>query len=388
MINLKKISFSCFMLVLISVAVGLSSGLFLWSLEAVSRSREVHPYLIYLLPLVGVCVLWVYQKYADGFATGNVLIKAEINQPKKYISFLMWPFIFISTLLSHWFGASVGREGTALQMAASATDYICKTFKLDGKNRALYLIAALSAGFASVFGTVWAGVFFALEFSNFRYTDYKTILSIIGTAFGAHYICSLYPIHHSYYIMGSLPAYSFGNIFYLAIAALIFGLWARIYILGQRKLQQAVTYIKNPLHRPFVGACLFLLIIPFVGNQFLGLGLEHIQAAFGKPLAFSDFFIKTCLTLLCLSVGFKGGEVTPLFFIGACLGNALSFIIPLPIGFLAAIGFVAVFCGAAKTPLACVFMAAELFEPAILGFAILACFISYWASGQRGIYTD
>jgi H+/Cl- antiporter ClcA len=120
----------------------------------------------------------------------------------------------------------------------------------------------------------------------------------------------------------------------------------------------------------------------------VGLGIPVMVEAFQQPLAPWDFLGKYAFTLVSLGTGFKGGEVTPLFYIGATLGNALAPLLQLPFGMLAALGFVAVFAGAANTPFASAIMAIELFGGGIAPYALLACLMAFFVSGHPGIYTS
>jgi H+/Cl- antiporter ClcA len=51
-------------------------------------------------------------------------------------------------------------------------------------------------------------------------------------------------------------------------------------------------------------------------------------------------------------------------------------------------GFVAVFAGAANTPLACTIMAIELFGIQVGVYASIACVFAYLSSGHSGIYSS
>jgi H+/Cl- antiporter ClcA len=147
--------------------------------------------------------------------------------------------------------------------------------------------------------------------------------------------------------------------------------------------------ISYPPFRPFMGGIIIALAVWALGTtKYIGLGIPTIVEAFTTSLNGYDFLLKMVLTTFTLGVGFKGGEVTPLFFVGAALGNALAFFVPLPLGLLAGMGFVAVFAGATNTPMACILMGLELFGIESAVFIALACVVSYSFSGHRGIYAS
>jgi H+/Cl- antiporter ClcA len=199
-------------------------------------------------------------------------------------------------------------------------------------------------------------------------------------------------VHHTVYTVTQVPAMTIRGLLAAMVAGVAFGLMAMLFAktthaikhLGQRLIPWAPV-------RPFVGGALVAGIVFSIGTahttRFLGLGIPEIVAAFHQPLPPYDFAVKSFLTSLTLGTGFKGGEVTPLFFIGATMGNALSHVLPLPASLLAGMGFVAVFAGAANTPIASTLMAVELFGAEVGAFAGIASILSYLFSGHSGIYT-
>jgi H+/Cl- antiporter ClcA len=374
---------------LLSICIGSASAGFLVSLDWVTNFRETHLWIIYFLPLVGFVVSWVYQKYGKEVEAGNNLIIANIQQPQKVIPFRMSPMIYLATLATHLFGGSAGREGTALQMAAGIADRLVKPFSLDEEERRMLLISAIAAGFAAVFGTPLAGAVFGLEVARLGKVDYKALLPAFFSAIIADAVVTkFWLVGHTHYLIGEIPPLNAINILYAIFAGICFGICAKLFSLSMSYLgawgKKNIEYA--PL-RAASGAIVVLLLVWLLGtDKYLGLGIPTIEASFQTHLPFYDFIAKFILTVITLSVGFKGGEVTPLFFIGATLGNALSFFVPLPIGLMAGMGFVAVFAGAANTPLACILMAVELFGGQCGVYAAIACVVAYVVSGQTSIY--
>jgi len=387
---LNKILRCSLILILISVLSGSASALFLYTLDLVSNFRINHSYIIYFLPIVGLLVGLAYHYFGDRANHGNNLLLDEFHSPKDIIPFRMAPMIYLSTLISHLVGASVGREGTALQMGGAIADQFSKLFKLEDKDRKKIIIIGISAGFASVFGTPLAAAFFAIEVFHTRRIKLQYIFYSLISAYIAHYTCLAWGITHSSFVIQNIPSFSLINIFWTINAGIIFGLIAYLFTnFSHFFTDTSNRWIKFPPLRPFIAGLLILMLYVFFDFQkYMGLGIPTIQEAFVSPLATHDFLIKLLLTTFTIGFGFKGGEVTPLFFIGATLGNALIWFVPLPMGLLAGLGFVAVFAGATNTLLACILMGIELFGIQASPFIIIACAMAYLFSGHKSVYAS
>lgn len=374
---------------LISFLAGSTSALFLVLLDAVTLFRTKNNGLIALLPIAALITVILYQTVGRKSASGNHLIVATILQPSKpLIDWLMAPLILFTTLIAHLVGASVGREGTALQLSASLSDQLTQPFKLNKSERAILLKAAVAAGFGAVFGTPLAGALYALEFAGKKIQFNKNIVPIFICGFLANQVCLWWGIQHTVYTINQLPAISFHTGFLILIAAIVFGIIAFLFKTGLPFTKElAIKLIPNDLWRAVIGGFLIAAIIYFAGLfDFAGLGIPSILNAYVNAETPYAFFIKLLLTIISLSVGFKGGEVTPLFFIGATLGSTLSLIIPLPISFLAGMGMVAVFGAASKTPLASALLSFELFGQDIIFYAFVISFIASFIAGKKSIY--
>jgi H+/Cl- antiporter ClcA len=375
----------------VAVLAGSASALFLFSLDWATRTREAHRGLIWGLPVAGFAVGWLYLQWGRTVDAGNNLLIDEIHNPNQVVPLRMAPLILGSTVVSHLFGASVGREGTAVQMGGALADQLSHHFKLTTTQRRVVLMTGISAGFASVFGTPLAGAVFALEVlagPTLRQMRWAALLPCAVAAVAADHVGLWWGVQHTLYSAGSLPAFTAWSLSAMLLAGGLMGLTARVFAQSTHGLsawmKQRVPYA--PL-RPLIGGALIAAVVGWGhADRYIGLGIAVIVDAFSQPLAPWDFAAKLALTVASLGSGFKGGEVTPLFYIGATLGNALAPLLQMPVGLMAAVGFVAVFAGAANTPLACSVMAMELFGAPVGAFAALACAVSYLFSGRASIY--
>ncbi|UQD56385.1 voltage-gated chloride channel family protein [Flavobacterium sp. K5-23] len=390
--NFKKTTHLVLLWILICVLIGFLSGsasaFFLVSLEWVTQYREHTNWLIWFLPIGGLLIGLVYHYYGASVVKGNNLLLEEYETPQKTVPLKMVPLVLIGTLITHLFGGSAGREGTAVQMGGAIADQFTALFKLKATDRKTLLILGISAGFASVFGTPLAGAVFALEVLYFSKVSFKsTILSFL-VAFIAYYTVEFWKVEHTHYAIPIVPELNFQILFWVIFASALFGFAAMLFSRSTHLWTDLFSKtIKYPPLRPFIGGCILTLAVYFIGTtKYIGLGIPVIVDSFSNPNTAYDFLIKILFTGFTLGAGFKGGEVTPLFFVGATLGSALSPFIPLPIALLAGMGFVAVFSGATHTPIACTIMGMELFGIQGGLYIGIACLIAYFTSGSVGIY--
>lgn len=383
----------------LSIAIGAACALFLWLLDRTTAARVAHPWLLYLLPLAGVPMVWLYDKLGRGSDKGNNLIIEEIHKPGGGVPARMAPMVLIATLATHLFGGSAGREGTAVQMGGSiASAYGRLIPRFNHADTRTLLMAGVAAGFAGVFGTPIAGAFFAIEVLALGQLSYTAIIPCLFAAILADRACHAFNIHHTvYHLTTSIPPDGGLLMLKVAGAAVLFGLTGMFFAELTHSLHRIFAFICRPtILRPLIGGSLIIALVHLLGTRdYVGIGVVSpepggvsILSAFHEGGAQPwSWWWKCLFTAITLSVGFKGGEVTPLFFIGATLGNTLAWLFHAPVELFAALGFVAVFAGATNTPLACTIMAVELFGPQNAVYFAVACFIAYLFSGHTGIYT-
>ncbi len=369
---------------------GSASAIFLLSLDWAGQVRDAHLWLIGLLPLAGFGIGYCYHRYGSGVEKGNNLILAGIYTPQPALPLRMAPLVLLGTLITHLFGGSAGREGTAVQMGASLAAQLGKRWSLDANTGRILLICGVSGGFASVFGTPLAGAVFSLEWLFRRKIDPNSIFPAFWSAFTAYWVCDwVWGIGHTAYVIPEVAPLTLTNLAWMIPAGIAFGLAARLFVEAGHGVSRVFSSIAYPPLRPFIGGILVTVMVYFTGAYtYIGLGIPRMVEAFETPLPWYDFLAKTGLTALTLGSGFKGGEVTPLFFTGATLGNALAPYIPLPLALLAGCGFVGVFAGATNTPLASTLMGMELFGLEAGIYLGIACLVAFIFSGRGSIYAS
>ena len=372
------------------VLIGATCALFLITLNWCTQYREANTYIIWFLPIAGFLIGASYYYWGKSVVKGNNQIIDEYHTPSKIIPFKMAPLVLLGTLGTHLFGGSAGREGTAVQIGAAIADQFSRFVKLESLDRKLFLTIGISAGFAAVFGTPLAGAIFALEVVLIGRIRFDALLPSILVAIIADQACVFFGGTHTHYHVGIVPNFTVFNILWVCLAGVLFGLTGSLFAKGSHFWNaQFKKWINYAPLRPVIGGLIIAIIVYFMGTtRYIGLGVPVIVESFSEQVPSYDFILKLLLTTFTLGAGFKGGEVTPLFFIGATLGNALVWFIPLPIDVLAAMGFVAVFAGATNTPIACTLMGIELFGADVAQYVALACFIAYLFSGHSSIYSS
>lgn len=378
---------------MVGVLAGIASAVFLITLKWATDTRLAQPALLFLLPFGGLLLGWLYHHFAGAAARGNNLVIEEVHVNQIPIPLRMAPMVLLGTVFTHLFGGSAGREGTAIQMGASLADWLQRRLKLSPQDRRLMLLAGISGGFGSVFGTPLAGFIFALEVQSIGRVWYEGFIPCLTAAIVGDLVTDLLiktvGVTHSHYPQLVNAAPEPDLLIKFIIAGALFGLTSLFFVELTHGIKQLARerISWSPL-RPLVGGLIIIGLTLIVGSgDYLGLSLSLINNSLnGSGVAPFAFLAKLIFTAVTLGMGFMGGEVTPLFVIGSTLGYTLGRVLGVDPALMASVGLVAVFAGASNTPLACTLMGIELFGGGSLLYVGLGCFVAYLASGHRSIY--
>ena len=333
---------------------------------------------------------FLYKKYGKNSKKGNNLIIENINGNDEKIHFIMAPLVFIGTVLTHLFGGSVGREGTGVQIGGTIGNSLSNMFNKTGLDKRILLISGVSAGFSSVFGTPIAGTIFAVEISTIGKLNYASMLPAITSAIVGDKVARLIGASHSHFKIPEIEPFITMNIGKVIVLSICFGLISKLFVYMTHWFKDIFNKkLESDYAKIFIGGSIVVIVTLLLGNRmYNNLSLGLLTDAFDGNTPYFAFIIKLLLTTLCLGVGYQGGEVTPLFVIGATLGATLSPILGLPVVFSAALGLIGVFAGATNAPIASFVLYLELFGSNNMIFTIIVCIVSVFISGKKGIYAS
>ena len=377
----------------LAAAVGLVCGgvgtAFHLSVEAVTELRGEHGWILWLLPVAGLAIVVLYKgTKCEGMGTNNVIRAVQSGEA---VSPLLVPAIFLGTVLTHLCGGSAGREGAALQMGGSIGYNVGKLFHLSDHDRRTATVCGMAAFFSALFGTPLAATLFAMMVEDVGLTF--SVAFVPGflaalIAYGVSLACGISPTSFALTSAPALTANAVLKVMVLGAAcAVVTRLFCGLLHFTEHELPKRLP---NPWVRVAVGGAVVVALSYLMGvGRYNGAGMGVISAAVeqGEALPW-DFICKALLTAITLASGFKGGEVVPSFYIGATFGCVAGPLLGLPAGFSAAVGLVAVFCGATNTLIPSVLLAYELFHGEGLELIALGCGVCYMLSGYHGLYSS
>lgn len=376
--------------VLIGIIVGAIDTVFGKVLIEITSFRDENALkLIPFLSIAGVAIIYLYSKFGKNSIKGMTLVFQRANDEGESIPKRLIPLIILTTWATHLFGGSAGREGVAVQIGATVADVAGSKLKIKNAKK-IMIITGMAAGFAGLFQTPIAASFFAVEVLTAGVLEYNALLTAMIAAFTASFTSHTLGLEKFSFALNSSIDINVQFIIKMALIGIIFGIvggaFAHFLSKGKKILQ---SKFENPIKKIFViGLFLSVVLLILYKGRYSGLGTNLISNSFNGSVIYSyDWLFKFLLTIITLSAGFQGGEVTPLFSIGSSLGVVLALILGLPIEFVAALGYAAVFGSATNTFLAPIFIGAEVFGFNYLPYFFAICTIAYMFNGNKSIYT-
>ena len=379
--------------VLFSILSGLIVGgigtLFYFGMYVVTLMREKNPWLIFLLPVGGLVIVGSYRLLHDEKDTGTNLVLSAIHSDEE-LPLRMAPLIFISTLITHLFGGSAGREGAALQLGGSLGNGLGKLFQFDEKDQHIMIMCGMSAAFSALFGTPMAAAIFSMEVVSVGVMYYAALVPCVISSLTAHAVAAFFGVSQEMFLIQEIPA--LGILSAVKVSALSI-LCAGVSILFCIMLHQSEhlykKYFKNPYIRIFAGGCFVLILTLLVGDQrYNGTGINMIEQCIKGSVRPEAFFMKMIFTALTLGAGFKGGEIVPSFFTGAAFGCLFGNLLGFSPTLCTAVGMASVFCGVTNCPITALLISFELFGYNGMPYFLLAVAFSYMLSGYYGLYSS
>ncbi|MBL3716617.1 voltage-gated chloride channel protein [Lactococcus garvieae] len=375
----------------IGLLVGTVDALFGRGLLFITEMRDAHPlYFLPFLALAGLVIVYTYQHFGKESQKGMGLIFEAGNKGRENIPKRLVPLIIFSTWLSHLFGASVGREGVAVQIGATIGHTLGG--KLDSKEaQKVLLITGMAAGFAGLFQTPIAATFFAIEILMVGKIEYIALFPALVASYVASTTSHALGLEKFSFAVNTDLNMDAITLLKLLVVALCFGLVGRLFAQGLSFMKSYMMLkLSNPYRRILIVGLMLSLGLIFIHlDRYAGLGTNLISMSFnGQPINGYDWILKLLFTVLSISAGFQGGEVTPLFAIGASLGASLALLLGLPVGLIAAAGYVSVFSAATNSYFASIFIAAEVFGYGSVPYILPLVTIAYILNGNASIYAQ
>lgn len=370
--------------------IGGIASVFSYAVTWATEFRQAHPLVILGLPVGGLAIVYMYKVLGQEKNSGTNMVLSVVRAEAEYIPGRVTPLILISTVITHFFGGSSGREGAALQFGASVSDVLARRLHLNESDKKIMILAGMSAAFSALFGTPMAAVIFPMEVVSVGVMYYAALVPCVFAAFTAQFVSLLlkvrtltppYPVENvpGFYNLNALKC------IVLALACAFAG--ALFCVLLHNSEHYFKKWIPNTYLRVVCGGAAVIVLYFLTGTDaYLGLGGEVIQGSFSNPAGAQMFLLKMIFTCLTLCVGFKGGEIVPSLFIGATLGSAMSVLLGLPCDICAASGMVGVFCAVTNSPITSLLIAFEMFGFAGMPFFCVVVAVSYLLSGYQSLY--
>lgn len=381
-----------FLSVSVGGAIGVIASVFAHAVEWATEFRELHPMMILGLPLGGLAIIFLYKKTGQEKNSGTNLVLTVLRSDHDAMPGRVTPLILISTVITHLFGGSSGREGAALQFGASVGSVIGRQLELNESDKKILILASMSAAFAALFGTPMAAAVFPMEVISVGVMYYAALVPCMFSAYVAEYMSVVMGVRTFKipYLVEAVPEFYSINVLKIILLAGCFAAAGSLFCTLLHKSEHAFKkWFSNQYIRVCAGAAGVIVLTFLLGtHDYLGLSEGLIHASFIEVQGFEHFLLKMVFTCLTLCVGFKGGEIVPSLFVGATLGSALSAIAGMPPDICAACGMVGVFCAVTNSPLSSILMSLELFGVAGMPYYCITIAVSYLLSGYQSLYKE
>lgn len=378
------------------LSVSLTTGIFCGMIGAafhhgvhyVSELRAEHPWLLWCLPLAGLLIVGFYKlTRTEGQGTNDIIDAVHLG---KGLSVLLLPAIFVGTILTHLCGGSAGREGAALQMGGTIGYHTGRLCGLDDRDLRTATMTGMAAFFSALFGTPLTATVFAIVVISVGVMYHAAFIPCFTASMVAYAVSVFLGVEPTHFKVG-MPEVEIPMLLRVAVLSVLFAIVSVLFCKVIHLMEHLMkNRIANPWIRALAGGVAIIAMTHLCGTtDYNGAGMEVITVAVEEGTAYpAAFFLKLLFTAVTLAAGFKGGEVVPSFFVGATFGCVMGPLLGIPAGFAAALGLVAVFCGATNCPIASIFLAIELFGDGGLLYFALTCGTSYMLSGYNGLYSS
>ncbi len=370
------------------VTIGLAGTLFGLGIQKATAFWKSHSWTLYLLPLVGLLIVWLYRFAHEEKNRGTDMVLDSISSTEE-VTPATAPLIFISTLLSHLATASVGREGAALQLGGSLGNLIGKAFRLDEKDRKIAIMCGMSAGFSAIFGTPLAAAVFAMEVISIGVMYYAALVPCVFSAFVGVSVAKILGLAPEHYEIGLVPEFGASSALLTVLIGILCACVGIFLCVSLHQCGHAYRKVfPNPYIRVLAGSAIFIVLtLLFPARLYNGSGAQIIEMVFeGEKIPVYAFLMKILFTGVALGAGFKGGEIVPTLTVGAAFGYLMGLVTGLPVGLCASVGMACLFVSVTNCPVSTMFMAFELFGFAAMPYYAIAVAVCFTLSGYYGLY--
>ncbi len=374
---------------IIGIVVGMVGTVFHYGLHFVTEYRNVHPMVILGLPFGGLLIVWLYHAAGRADDQGTNSVIAAVRSEEE-LRFRTAPLIFISSIITHLFGGSAGREGAALQMGGSIGNGIGKFFRLNEKDMHVAVMCGMSACFSALFGTPIAATFFAMEVVSVGIMYYAALVPCVFSSLIAVEIARYYGIRSEAMLISYVPEFTMRNTGKIVLVSILCAALSILFCIAMHAASKyAKKWVPNAYLRIFIFGILIVAIQFLIGSaDYMGAGMEVIERAMHGEVNPEAFILKMLLTAITLGVGFKGGEIVPSFFVGATFGCLLGQLLGISPSMCAAVGMIAIFCGVTNSPVTSILLGFEIFGMDGIYFILIGVAVSYMLSGYYSLYNS